>query len=226
MTHKFPVLREQWRQLLISEIESEYFLQLEKRVLADYAAGPLYPPLEQIFSAFELCEPEKLRVVIIGQDPYHAAGQAHGLCFSVNAHVRIPPSLKNIFKELQSDISGFEIPASGNLSAWASQGVLLLNAVLTVMEGRPGSHRSIGWERFTDAVIRTISAHKQHVVFMLWGSYAIAKKNLINEQRHLVLTAPHPSPLARGGFFNCRHFSKTNSWLQRHGLPEIDWRLK
>lgn len=220
-----PILPPEWREILQKETSATYFSDLIDHVRAAYAAAPVYPPAEQIFRAFELCPFGETRVVIIGQDPYHAAGQAHGLCFSVNPGVKIPPSLRNIYKELQQDIPGFVPPVSGDLGSWARQGVLLLNAVLTVRGGEPGSHRSLGWEKFTDAVIRVISDQRPAVVFMLWGNYAIAKENLIDRQKHLVLRAPHPSPLARGGFSGCRHFSAANNWLSAKNLRPINWFL-
>jgi uracil-DNA glycosylase len=185
----------------------------------------VYPPSGLVFNALNLCPFDTIKVVIMGQDPYHGAGQAHGLCFSVNDGVKQPPSLRNIFKELQADIEGFSPPESGNLQAWALQGVLLLNSVLTVAASSPGSHRSFGWEKFTDAVINAVSSRKDHAVFMLWGAYAISKEPLIDQQKHLVLKAAHPSPLAGGAFFGCRHFSKANSYLVEHGVAPINWKL-
>jgi uracil-DNA glycosylase len=178
-----------------------------------------------LFNALQLCPLSSLKVVIIGQDPYHGAGQANGLSFSVNDGIKVPPSLQNIFKELKTDIPGFEIPTSGNLEAWAKQGILMLNAVLTVQAGLPGSHKKYGWQNFTDAIIKLISDKKQHVVFLLWGNYAITKSELIDSNKHLVLTAAHPSPLARGAFFGSKHFSKTNNYLTANGLTPVNWKL-
>jgi uracil-DNA glycosylase len=212
-----------WHNLLYSEISAEYFKLLLNFLENEYRhSKTIYPPKNYIFKAFELCPFEVLKVVIIGQDPYHGPGQAHGLSFSVNDGVKLPPSLKNIFIELKSDL-GTEIPFSGNLSHWAEQGVLLLNAILTVEAGKPGSHRMKGWEKFTDAVISVISKEKEHVVFLLWGNYAIEKSTLIDENKHLVLKAAHPSPLARGAFFGSKHFSKANAYLTSHGLKPINW---
>ena len=218
-------LSHDWYDLLKPEFNTPYFKQLLSQLSMAYSTSTVFPPEELLFNAFNLCPFEKVKCVIIGQDPYHAAGQAHGLCFSVNDNIRQPPSLKNIFKELKEDIDGFVTPESGNLQAWAQQGVLLLNAILSVEEGKPGSHKLFGWELFTNAIIKLISAKKQHVVFMLWGNYALSKKELIDQNKHLVLTAAHPSPLARGAFFGCRHFSKANNYLIDNGLRPIDWRL-
>jgi uracil-DNA glycosylase len=214
-----------WNAHLIEEFDKPYFERLSVLVNEAYRSGQVFPPASQVFNALNLCPFSKVRVVIIGQDPYHGAGQAHGLCFSVNDGVAQPPSLQNIFKELRDDIPGFSPPVSGNLEGWARQGVLLLNAVLTVAAASPGSHRSFGWEAFTDAIIRLINDRKTHVVFMLWGNYAMTKEKLIDAGRHLVLKAAHPSPLARGAFFGCRHFSKANEYLEKHGLEPIDWHL-
>src|SRR5436190_4471599 len=193
-----------WNRHLKEEFEKPYFVQLASSVNNAYRQQKVYPPANLVFNALNLCPFEKVKVVIIGQDPYHGPGQAHGLSFSVNDGVAFPPSLKNIFKELQNDIPGFQSPPSGNLESWARQGVLLLNAVLTVQEASPGSHKVFGWEHFTDALIRIISHEKKHVVFMLWGAYAMSKNVLIDPDKHLVLTAAHPSPLARGAFFGCK----------------------
>lgn len=214
-----------WNELIKEEYGKAYFRQLSSQVNMAYRNGPVYPPASQVFRAFHLCSFDSLKVVIIGQDPYHGAGQAHGLCFSVNEGIALPPSLQNIFKELSGDIPGFRTPRSGNLEAWARQGVLLLNAILTVAAGTPGSHRSFGWETFTDALISVISERKEHVVFMLWGNYAFSKEKLINGKRHLVLKAAHPSPLARGAFFGCRHFSQANRFLEEHGIAPVNWQL-
>lgn len=213
----------QWRQLLQPEFDSDYFARLADFVRAEYAANQVFPPASLIFNAFDRCPVEQTKVVILGQDPYHDVGQAHGLCFSVNDEVRIPPSLVNIFKEIQSDI-GTPIPPSGNLERWAAQGVLLLNATLTVRAHQAGSHQGRGWEQFTDSVIQRLQAAKSNIVFMLWGSYACRKAQLIDAQRHCVLMAAHPSPLsAYRGFFGCRHFSKANQYLQSTGQQPIAW---
>jgi uracil-DNA glycosylase len=214
-----------WNELLKEEFTKPYFKKLSESVNDAYRNGETYPPANLVFNAFHACPIDKIKAVIIGQDPYHSAGQAHGLCFSVNNGVPHPPSLRNIFKELETDIDGFITPESGNLENWARQGVLLLNAILTVSAGLAGSHKVFGWENFTDAVIRIISERKEHVVFLLWGAYASSKSALIDANKHLVLSAAHPSPLARGAFFGCRHFSKTNAYLIEHGIPPIDWRL-
>ena len=214
-----------WHEVLEPLSSSQEFSALLRQLQALYIESQVYPPADQLFRAFELCPPERVKAVIVGQDPYHGAGQAHGLCFSVNADVKVPPSLKNIYKELSSDIPGFTAPASGDLSAWAKQGVLLLNAILTVKAAEPGSHRSLGWEKFTDVVIKRVSETRPAAVFLLWGNYAISKRILIDEEKHLVLTAPHPSPLARGGFAGCRHFSRTNAWLSSKGFAQINWHL-
>lgn len=214
-----------WNSLLAEEFEKPYFSALSQQVNQAYKSKTVYPPASQVFQAFNLCPWQQLKVVLIGQDPYHGPGQANGLCFSVNDGIRVPPSLQNIFKELESDIPGFVKPVSGNLQAWAQQGVLMLNAVLTVEAGLPGSHKAFGWETFTDAVIKHLSQHKQHLVFLLWGNYALGKAPLIDAQKHLVLRAAHPSPLARGAFFGSRHFSQTNAYLQSHGLAPVNWHL-
>ena len=216
-------LTESWKNVLGDEFEKEYFERLVKTVRGRYLAAAVFPPPKLIFNALELCPFENVHVVILGQDPYHGHGQAHGLSFSVQDGVKTPPSLKNIYKEIASDV-GKEIPQSGNLERWATQGVLLLNATLTVEESKPGSHQGLGWELFTDAVIKKVSDEKEHVVFLLWGNYARAKKSLIDTEKHLVLEASHPSPFsAHTGFFGSRHFSQTNAYLQKNNLPEIDW---
>ena len=212
-----------WSHLLSNELSSPQFAILSDRVNSAYASSVCYPPKALIFEAFKLCSPENVKVVIIGQDPYHGAGQAHGLSFSVPAGQKLPPSLKNIFKELQNDKVEFEVPLSGDLSHWAEQGVLLLNAVLTVEAGKPGSHKLFNWEWFTDRVLEKLSDSKQNLVFMLWGNYARSKSSLINADKHLILEAAHPSPLARGAFFGCQAFSQCNTYLQQHGIAEIKW---
>ncbi|HSI89855.1 MAG TPA: uracil-DNA glycosylase [Adhaeribacter sp.] len=216
-------IEESWQKALHDEFEKEYFKDLIAFIKAEYATHSIYPAANQLFHAFEKCPFDAVKVVILGQDPYHGAGQANGLAFSVNEGVRTPPSLRNIFKEIRSDL-GKEIPANGNLERWAGQGVLLLNATLTVRANTAGSHQKKGWETFTDAVIRKISEEKENVVFMLWGAYAQKKGMIIDETRHLVLKAAHPSPFAADkGFFGSRHFSKANAYLKTHGKKEIDW---
>ena len=212
-----------WKAHLKTEFEKEYFSQLIRFVKEEYNTQRIYPPGKLIFNAFDECPFNQLKVVILGQDPYHGPGQAHGLCFSVNDGIPFPPSLRNIFKELKEDV-GKEIPQSGNLTDWAQQGVLLLNATLTVRAHQAGSHQKKGWEEFTDAAIQTASDQKEHLVFLLWGNYAISKRRLIDENKHLVLTSVHPSPLsASRGFFGNKHFSKTNEFLQQNGLQPIRW---
>jgi uracil-DNA glycosylase len=212
-----------WKDILKTEFEQPYFDELAQFVRNEYQTQTVYPPGKEIFRAFDVCHYDQTRVVIIGQDPYHGAGQANGLCFSVRNEVKMPPSLVNIFKEIASDL-GKMIPSSGNLERWALQGVLLLNATLTVRGSAPGSHQNKGWETFTDAVIRKISEDKLNIVFILWGSYAQKKGEVIDRSKHLVLSSAHPSPFsAHNGFFGSRPFSKTNDYLRKHGLGEIDW---
>jgi len=212
-----------WKKHLSEEFDKPYFGQLITFVKSEYQTQTVYPPGKEIFSAFDFCDFDSVKVVIIGQDPYHGAGQANGLCFSVQDGVRMPPSLVNIFKEIQSDL-GKPIPKSGNLERWAKQGVLLLNATLTVRASSPGSHQHKGWEVFTDAVIKKISDEKEHIVFLLWGSYAQKKGEIIDRKKHHVLMSAHPSPFsADRGFFGNKHFSKTNDYLKNQGLQEIDW---
>ena len=214
-----------WRDALQSEFDQPYFAALVQQLHAEKAAGrTIFPPGGQIFRAFDLCPLERTKVVILGQDPYHGYGQAMGLSFSVPPGVPAPPSLKNIFKEIETDL-GVQMSGSPDLTPWARQGVLLLNAVLTVRAGEPTSHSGLGWQTFTDAVIRTVSERREGVVFLLWGSYARSKAPLIDGARHLVLEAAHPSPLARGAFFGCRHFSRCNDYLVAHGQTPIDWKL-
>jgi uracil-DNA glycosylase len=218
-------LREEWRLLLKNEFESEYFKNLLQFVLEEYRQHIVYPPEEKIFNAFNHTGPQQVKVVIIGQDPYHGPNQANGLCFSVNEGVKIPPSLLNIFKELQTDF-GIPKPESGNLEKWANQGVLLLNATLTVRAAQAGSHQKKGWENFTDAAIQNLANTTEGLVFMLWGNNAQQKAKLIDDSRHLVLTAAHPSPLsAYNGFFGCKHFSKANAYLKYSGRKTVDWNL-
>lgn len=221
-----PAIRT-WREAIGAEKAQPYFQQLWQRVQQARQQGQvIYPPSAQVFAALAATEFEQVRVVILGQDPYHNAGQAHGLAFSVQPHVAIPPSLQNIYQELSQDIAGFQIPAHGCLQAWADQGVLLLNTVLTVQAGRAHSHANWGWETFTDAVVRQLNAHRSGLVFLLWGSHAQRKGAHIDRQRHLVLHAPHPSPLsAYRGFFGCRHFSQANAYLQQQGLRPVDWQI-
>ena len=216
-------IEDSWKQRLQDEFDKPYFARLVAFVKQEYARGKCYPPARLIFNAFNLCPFDKLKVVLLGQDPYHEPGQAHGLCFSVNDGVPFPPSLLNIFKEIESDC-GTPVPTSGNLMRWAQQGVLLLNATLTVREHQAGSHQRQGWEEFTDAVISTVSREKEHVVFILWGSYAQSKAPLIDYHHHLVLRSAHPSPLsAYRGFFGNHHFSLANQYIVEHGGQEIVW---
>jgi len=215
-----------WKAVLKSEFNKPYFQQIVLHIKTEKSQGKIiYPPGSLIFNAFNKTPFDKVKVVILGQDPYHGAGQAHGLCFSVPDGVPPPPSLVNIFKELQED-TGVGIPRHGNLSHWAGQGVFLLNASLTVRAGEPMSHAKTGWSQFTDTVIKTISDQKKNVVFLLWGKFAQEKKILIDESRHLILKAAHPSPLsAHAGFLGCRHFSKTNAFLMSKGMDPIDWKI-
>ena len=214
---------ESWKARLQDEFDKPYFKTLTDFVRQEYGNGVVYPPAKLIFNAFDLCPFDDVKVVIIGQDPYHGPGQAHGLCFSVNDGVQFPPSLNNIFKEIHDDL-GKPIPTTGNLTRWERQGVLLLNATLTVRQHQAGSHQSKGWETFTDAVIRKLNDERENLVFILWGSYAQKKGAVIDRSRHLVLQSVHPSPLsAYAGFFGNHHFSKANEWLREHGMAEIDW---
>lgn len=216
-------IEESWKAHLAAEFEKPYFIQLTNFVRHEYQTNVCYPPGKLIFNAFNLCPFDKVKVVIIGQDPYHGPGQAHGLCFSVNDGVPFPPSLQNIFKEIHNDI-GADIPTTGNLTRWAKQGVLLLNATLTVRAHQAGSHQRMGWEEFTDAAIKALSDHREHLVFILWGSYAQKKGAVIDRTKHLVLTSAHPSPLsAYHGFFGNKHFSLTNAYLEQHGQTPIQW---
>jgi len=216
-------IHESWRQVLQPEFDKPYFELLTDFVRHAYATRQCFPPAGQIFRAFDLCPFDKVRIVIIGQDPYHDVNQAHGLCFSVQDGVPAPPSLVNIYKELNRDL-GKPIPTSGNLTHWAEQGVLLLNATLTVEAHRAGSHQGKGWEELTDAVIQALNNQRSNIVFMLWGSYAQRKGQYIDRRKHLVLTAVHPSPLsAYRGFIGCGHFSQANTYLQQHGQTPIAW---
>ena len=217
-------IEQSWKSKLAKEFEQDYFAGLTDFVREDYRQYTIYPPGRLIFNAFDLCPFEQVRVVILGQDPYHEPGQAHGLCFSVQEGVPLPPSLENIFREIRQDLGEEPLP-SGNLERWARQGVLLLNATLTVRAHRAGSHQNKGWERFTDAVVHRLAEEKQGLVFLLWGAYAQRKGEFIDSNRHLVLKSVHPSPLsAYRGFFGNHHFSKTNQYLQSQGLDPIDWR--
>lgn len=218
-------IEKSWKEALGAEFEKPYFAALVQELHRQKQAGEvIFPPGGQIFKAFELCPLDKVKVVILGQDPYHGYGQAMGLSFSVPQGVEAPPSLKNIFKEIESDL-GIRMSGSPDLRPWAEQGVLLLNSVLTVRAGQPASHSRIGWQTFTDAVIKTISDRCEGVVFLLWGNYARSKAVLVDKSRHHVLEAPHPSPLAKGAFFGCRHFSATNEILAAEGKSPIDWKL-
>lgn len=216
-------LEPSWKEALNEEFDKEYFKRLTEFVRGEYFSVKVFPPPKYIFHAFELTPFDKVKVVILGQDPYHGDGQAHGLCFSVPEKVALPPSLQNIYKEIVSDVGG-TVPPHGNLDQWGKQGVLLLNATLTVRAHIAGSHQGKGWEAFTDAVIRTLSDKKEHLVFLLWGNYARKKAELIDWERHLVLESAHPSPLsAHNGFFGNKHFSRTNAYLEKHGGKPIKW---
>lgn len=217
-----------WKKELEEEFEKSYFKKLSTFVREEYSKHPVYPPPKDIFRAFDLCPFDKVKVVILGQDPYHGAHQANGLCFAVHDSITIPPSLQNIFKEIEIDLGvklGNDRMLNGDLSRWASQGVLLLNATLTVRANTPGSHQRKGWEEFTDRAIQQLSEKRDNIVFMLWGNYAKNKGVVIDRERHLVLEATHPSPFsAYNGFFGCRHFSQANRYLKENGLEEVDWR--
>ncbi len=220
-----PVIEPAWLEVLKDEFNQDYFLGLKSFLLQEKAKYRVFPPGSLIFNAFNLTPFPRVKVVVLGQDPYHGYGQAHGLCFSVLEGVPKPPSLINIFKEIETDL-GIPSPAHGNLTKWALQGVLLLNATLTVRENQAGTHQNHGWEKFTDTAIRELSSRRKGLVFVLWGNFAIAKRSLIDESKHLILTAPHPSPLSsHRGFFGCRHFSQINNFLRLNGVQEIDWRL-
>lgn len=219
-------INEKWKDWLQSEFESDYFDKIRKDLHhAKENSKVIYPKGSQIFNAFKLTPPDKLKVVILGQDPYHNPDEAMGLSFSVPKHIRIPPSLKNIYKELYNDLS-ISPPQHGDLSSWARQGVFLLNAILTVEQNLPASHRDIGWQQFTDAVIKIISQQKKHVVFILWGNFARSKRMLIDTNKHLIIEAAHPSPLARTGFAGHKPFSRTNAYLTTHGIEPIDWAIQ
>ena len=216
-----------WQEVLGPVKHADFFQQLMARIDAERAAGKaIYPPASEVFNALTLTPLDNVKVVILGQDPYHGPGQAHGLCFSVQSGVKTPPSLVNIYKELAQDIEGFHIPEHGNLTAWAEQGVLLLNTVLTVEQGKAHSHAKWGWETFTDAVIKSVNDTQHGVVFLLWGSHAQKKGQSIDTQKHYVLNAPHPSPLsAHRGFLGCRHFSQTNTLLSQQGKTPVNWQV-
>jgi len=225
MTTVNPVIEEHWRTLLADQFAASYFAELKSFLVEEKSKHKVYPPGPQIFAAFDYAPPDDVKVVILGQDPYHGLGQAHGLCFSVPQGIKPPPSLVNIFKEIQDDL-GIPVPDHGNLEKWARQGILLLNATLTVRANQAGSHQKRGWEQFTDAVIKSLSDTKEGLIFLLWGRYAQAKEALIDTNRHFVLKAAHPSPFsAYNGFFGCKHFSKTNEILKKQGKEPIDWRL-
>ncbi len=217
-------IEESWRAVLTDELGLPYFIKLTEAVRKAYKSDePIYPPPQMVFNAFSLCPFDSVKVVILGQDPYHGEGQAHGLCFSVQDGVRTPPSLQNIYKELRDDL-GIPIRTTGNLEPWARQGILLLNATLTVVAGKPGSHQGLGWEQFTDSIIKKLSGEKDHLVFILWGKYAQSKEAIIDRKKHCILKAPHPSPLsAYTGFFGSKPFSKVNAYLMLHNKLPIDW---
>ena len=220
-----PQIDESWKNVLEEEFKKEYFTSLKTFLLEEKQKAKVFPPGPQIFSAFNETPFHNVKAVILGQDPYHGTGQAHGMCFSVQKGIKPPPSLENIFKELKSDV-GVERPNHGYLLNWAQQGVFLLNAILTVRAHQAASHQKKGWENFTDAVIKKISSEKEHVVFLLWGRFAQSKAELIDSSQHLILKAAHPSPFsAHNGFLGCKHFSKTNKYLRLHGIEEIDWSL-
>ena len=216
-------IEESWYSLLENEFNKDYFNKIRTFIRAEYQNKIIFPPSKLVFNAFNLTPVDKIKVVIIGQDPYHGEGQAHGLAFSVPKDIKIPPSLLNIYKELKEDV-GKEIPDNGFLEDWAKQGVLLLNSGLTVESGKANSHKNIGWERFTESVIEKISIKKNKLVFLLWGSYAHKKENFIDSNKHLILKSVHPSPLsAYNGFFGCKHFSKTNRYLEENNIGVINW---
>lgn len=225
MTTINPVIENSWKQVLSEEFRSEYFFKLKEFIIREKKKYKIYPPGSEIFSAFNYTLFDKVKVVILGQDPYHGKGQANGLCFSVKDGIAKPPSLKNIFKELQNDL-GYPIPVSGNMEKWAQQGVLLLNATLTVRAGQAGSHQNRGWENFTDAVIKILSEKKENLIFILWGAFAQAKEKIIDTSKHYIIKSAHPSPFsADRGFFGSHPFSRTNEFLKNAGVKEIDWSL-
>lgn len=214
-----------WKKVLDDELQKHYFVDLQAKIETEYEENTCYPDKNLIFSAFNYCSFEEVKVVIIGQDPYHGKGEANGLCFSVNDGVKIPPSLRNILREINDDLDSVFIQTSGNLEHWAQQGVLLMNATLTVRENSAGSHQKLGWELFTDAIIQKLSVEKEHLVFLLWGNYALKKGKLIDTNKHYILTSGHPSPLSanQGKWFGNKHFSKINTYLKSIGKTEIDW---
>ena len=220
-----PKIEEGWKKALAEEFGAKYMKELKKKLVEEMKSGVvIYPPAKQIFQAFNLAPFDKVKVVILGQDPYHGQGQAHGLSFSVPNGITPPPSLVNIFKEIESDLKVKISKINGNLESWTKQGVLLLNAILTVRANSPASHRNLGWEKLTDAVIKTLSDKKENIVFLLWGKFAQEKENFIDANKHLILKAPHPSPFsANSGFFGCKHFSKTNEYLIKTGQEPIEW---
>ena len=220
------MIQNDWLEPLKPEFSKPYYKELYQKVQEEYNTRLIFPPAEDIFNAFDFTPLSEVKVVILGQDPYHGDGQAHGLCFSVKPEVDTPPSLVNIYKELQSDV-GCYVPNNGYLEKWAKQGVLLLNTVLTVRAHQANSHRGIGWEQFTDAAIRALNEQDRPIVFLLWGKPAQTKKSMLHNSKHLILTAPHPSPLsAHRGFFGCKHCSQTNAFLKEHGLEPIDWQIE
>ncbi|HRP89565.1 MAG TPA: uracil-DNA glycosylase [Edaphocola sp.] len=223
----FAPIENSWQNILASEFEQDYFKKLNEIIKSDIASGiTVYPKNSDIFKAFELCPFEKTKVVLLGQDPYHGLGQANGLCFSVEKGIKLPPSLKNIYKAIQQEFA-FPIPTHGDLTAWAQQGVLMLNTSLTVRAHQANSHSKIGWVSFTDAVLKTISERKENIVFILWGNNARSKKDLIDSAKHLILQSAHPSPLsAYHGFFGNKHFIQTNEYLKQHHKKEIDWKIE
>lgn len=224
-TNITPAIGESWQEVLKEQFSASYFSDLKSFLIEEKKQFQIYPPGKEIFAAFNHTPFDKVTVVIIGQDPYHGPGQANGLCFSVSPGIKQPPSLVNIFKELHNDL-GIPIPKSGNLTKWADQGVLLLNATLTVRASSPGSHQNKGWEIFTDSVIKKLSFEKSGLIFLLWGRFAQEKEKLIDTSKHYVLKAAHPSPFsAHNGFFGCKHFSKTNEILRQNGQKEIDWKI-
>lgn len=220
-----PHIESSWFEKLQHEFRQDYFSQLKMFLMEEKKKGKVFPPGSQIFRAFDTTPFYQVKAVIIGQDPYHGLGQANGLCFAVNKGIPIPPSLKNIYKEQESDL-GIKQPAHGDLTEWAEHGVLLLNATLTVRKSEAGSHQNRGWEHFTDAAIKSLSRERERLVFILWGRFAQAKETLIDSEKHLILKAAHPSPFsAYNGFFGCKHFSKTNAYLNRHGIAPVNWQL-
>ena len=226
MTYKKPNIHESWYEVLQEEFKADYFAQLKTFLVEEKKKNIIYPPGDKIFATFDSTPFDQVKVVILGQDPYHGPGQAQGLCFSVNPGIKHPPSLRNIFKELENDM-GIPYPTSGSLIPWTAQGVLLINATLTVRAHQARSHQKKGWEQFTDAVIKQLSEQKEKLVFLLWGNFAQSKASLIDSSKHFILRSVHPSPLsAHRGFFGCKHFSKTNQILLQNGLEPIDWRVE